>query len=287
MRDIPDIVYTHAGRFHADDVFGAALLRILKPGVEIRRVQRLPEDFSKEDLAFDIGWGEFDHHQAGAPVRENGVPYAAFGLLWREFGPSLLGKTEALRLDERFVQPIDLDDNTGCGGPIPDMIADFNPLWDSEADADSRFLEAVEVAQKVLQNRLDAVRAIGRAYQVVKAGMKAMEDHIITLDVYCPWKPFVTKSPARFVVYPSQRGGWSGQCVPFPAEKGGGLKLPFPAAWAGKTSSELVALTGIGTLRFCHNNRFLVAADTKEDARAACLLAIEEAEKEKAAARAE
>lgn len=285
MRDIPDIVYTHAGRFHADDVFGAALLRILKPDVEVRRVYALPEDFS--GLAFDIGWGEFDHHQAGAPVRENGVPYAAFGLLWREFGPSLLGRTEALRLDERFVQSIDLDDNTGCGGPIPDMIADFNPLWDSEEDADSRFLEAVELARKVLQNRLDAVRAIGRAYKTVKAGIKAMEDHIITLDVYCPWKPFVTKSPARFVVYPSQRGGWSGQCVPFPAEKGGGLKLPFPAAWAGKTHEELAALTGIETLRFCHNNRFLVAADTKEDARAACLLAIEEAEKEKAATEAE
>lgn len=285
MRDIPDTVYTHAGRFHADDVFGAALLRILKPGVEVRRVYKLPEDFS--GLAFDIGWGEFDHHQAGAPVRENGVPYAAFGLLWREFGPSLLGKTEALRLDERFIQPLDLDDNTGCGGPIPDLIADFNPLWDSETDADSRFFEAVELAQRVLQNRLDAVRAIGRAYQVVKAGMKAMEDRIITLDIYCPWKPFVTKSPARFVVYPSQRGGWSGQCVPFAAEKGGGLKLPFPAAWAGRTHEELVALTGIETLRFCHNNRFLVAADTKEDARAACLLAIEEAEKEKAAAEAE
>lgn len=283
MREIPPIALTHAGRFHADDVFSSALLRILKPDIEIRRVYAVPEGF--DGLAFDIGWGEFDHHQAGAPVRENGVPYAAFGLLWREFGPSLLGKTEAQRLDERFVQPLDLDDNTGCGGPIPDMIGDFNPPWDSEDDPDKRFFEAVEVAQRMLQNRLDAVRAIGRAYKLVKAGMKAMEDHIITLDTCCPWKPFVTKSPARFVVYPSQRGGWSGQSVPRPAESGKGLKQPFPAAWGGRTHEELVALTGIPTLRFCHNNRFLVTADTKEDARAACLLAMEmaEAEKEKAA----
>lgn len=276
MREISDIVLTHAGKFHADDVFAAALLRILKPGVEVRRVYRVPEDFT--GLVFDIGWGEFDHHQAGAPVRENGVPYAAFGLLWREFGPSILGETEARRLDERFVQPIDLDDNTGCGGVLPDLIADFNPLWDSGADPDQRFLEAVELAQKVLQNRLDSVLATGRAYKVVKAAMKAMEDHIIVLDVYCPWKPFVTKGPAKFVVYPSQRGGWSGQCVPIPAENGGGLKQPFPAAWAGKEAAELAALTGIPTLRFCHNNRFLVAADTKEDARAACLLAMAEAQ---------
>lgn len=278
MREIPDVAVTHAGRFHADDVFSAALLRILKPGIEIRRVYQVPEDF--DGLAFDIGWGEFDHHQAGAPVRENGVPYAAFGLLWREFGPTLLGKAEARRLDERLVQPLDRDDNTGCGGPLPDMIADFNPLWDSDDDPDQRFFEAVDLAQKVLQNRLDAVRAIGRAYQVVKAGMKAMQDHIVLLDVYCPWKPFSAKSPAWFVVYPSQRGGWSGQCVPRPPEAGGGLKQPFPASWAGKTHQELVELTGIQTLRFCHNNRFLIVADTKDDARAACLLAMQEAQNE-------
>lgn len=282
MREISDVVLTHAGKFHADDVFGAALLRILKPDVVIRRVFKVPEDFT--GLAFDIGWGEFDHHQSGAPVRENGVPYAAFGLLWREYGSSILGKTEAQRLDERFVQPIDLDDNTGCGGAIPDLVADFNPLWDSGADPDQRFMEAVEVAQKILQNRLDSVLATGRAYKVVKAALKQMEDHILVLDVYCPWKPFVTKGPARFVVYPSQRGGWSGQCVPHPAEAGGGLKQPFPAQWAGKSQEELVALTGIPTLRFCHNNRFMVAADTKEDARAACLLAMEIAEKERAQA---
>ena len=88
MHPISDIVLTHAGKFHADDVFSAALLRILKPGVEIRRVYQVPEGF--DGLAFDIGWGEFDHHQAGAPVRPNGVPYAAFGLLWREYGPCLL-----------------------------------------------------------------------------------------------------------------------------------------------------------------------------------------------------
>ena len=59
---------------------------------------------------------------------------------------------------------------------------------------------------------------------------------------------------------------------PRPGE-GGSLKCPFPAEWAGKTPEELRALTGIPTLRFCHNNRFLIAADTKEDAAAACRLA--------------
>ena len=60
------------------------------------------------------------------------------------------------------------------------------------------------------------------------------------------------------------------------------MKRPLasiPAAWSGRSQEELFALTGIPTLRFCHNNRFLVAAQTMEDARAACLLALEEAKK--------
>ena len=88
MTMIPNSAVTHGGRFHADDVFSSALLRLLNPKIKIRRVMRLPENF--DGLAFDIGGGDFDHHQNGAPVRENGVPYAAFGLLWRAFGDRLI-----------------------------------------------------------------------------------------------------------------------------------------------------------------------------------------------------
>ena len=79
MRDIPAVAMTHGGKFHADDVFSAALLRLLRPDIRIHRGFQVPEAF--EGLVFDIGLGPFDHHQQDAPVRENGVPYAAFGLL--------------------------------------------------------------------------------------------------------------------------------------------------------------------------------------------------------------
>ena len=120
MTQIPEVAYTHAGKFHADDVFSAALLRILRPDIRFVRAMGLPEGF--EGFAFDIGWGRFDHHQKDAPVRENGVPYAAFGLLWREFGQTLLGE-EADNFDEHFIQPLDLEDNTGCGHPLASIPA--------------------------------------------------------------------------------------------------------------------------------------------------------------------
>ena len=78
-KNIPESAITHAGKFHADDVFCAALLTYLNPNIQIKRVFELPEEY--EGIAFDIGNGLYDHHQKNSRVRENGIPYAAFGLL--------------------------------------------------------------------------------------------------------------------------------------------------------------------------------------------------------------
>ena len=69
--------FTHGGKFHADDVFSSALLLYINPEISITRGNNVPEDFS--GIVFDIGRGEFDHHQKDSRIRENGVPYAAFG----------------------------------------------------------------------------------------------------------------------------------------------------------------------------------------------------------------
>ena len=69
--------FTHSGKFHADDVFSAALLLYLNPEITITRGNRVPEDF--DGIVFDIGRGRYDHHQKDSRVRENGIAYAAFG----------------------------------------------------------------------------------------------------------------------------------------------------------------------------------------------------------------
>ena len=76
--------FTHGGKFHADDVFSAALLLYLNPEIVITRGNRVPEDF--DGIVFDIGRGRYDHHQKDSRVRENGVPYAgeqSSGKSWR------------------------------------------------------------------------------------------------------------------------------------------------------------------------------------------------------------
>lgn len=53
------------------------------------------------------------NHQKDSRIRENGIPYAAFGLLWEELGKEILGEELAAKFDESFIQPLDNNDNTG------------------------------------------------------------------------------------------------------------------------------------------------------------------------------
>ena len=117
-------VVTHRGHFHADDILSAALLKIagVIPDVHVvQRIGRVAPNFN--GLAFDIGEGEFDHHQEGATFRENGVKYASFGLIWNSIGAEYVMKKYdttsydaqliAKKFDDDFVASMDLTDNFG------------------------------------------------------------------------------------------------------------------------------------------------------------------------------
>lgn len=262
---------THGGKFHADDVFSSALLRIVFPGIEITRGYVVPSDF--DGIVFDIGGGAFDHHQSDAPVRENGVPYAAFGLLWREFGPSLLGEEAAQHFDEVFIQPIDMDDNTGCGCQISAVIAAFNPGWDSDDSFDNRFEKAIGIAEEILRQQLEAVLSRQRAAGYVQNAYDNAEDkRIICLPRFAPWKDILVPTEAVFVIFPSLRGGFNVQVVP--AAETGEAKCLFPAAWAGEPSWDLPRISGVPSMSFCHNGRFLITVSKLEDAYLACQIAM-------------
>ena len=69
---IPANGFTHAGKFHADDVFASALLQIIRPDIRITRGFVVPDDF--DGIVYDIGFGMFDHHQEPREYRANGIP---------------------------------------------------------------------------------------------------------------------------------------------------------------------------------------------------------------------
>ena len=82
---------THAGSMHADDVMATYILSKVFGEVKVLRTCKVPDNLSEDVIIYDIGFGQYDHHQKGGNgTRENGVPYAACGLIWKEFGPRVV-----------------------------------------------------------------------------------------------------------------------------------------------------------------------------------------------------
>ena len=258
---------THGGVFHADDVFSTALLRLLCPSFSVMRVSAVPED-TNGYIVYDIGGGCFDHHQTDAPVRPDGVPYAAFGLLWREYGAALGLSEDALTfLDNAFVSRIDHTDNTGVPNPLSTAFAAYNPSVGDDETSDEAFERAVDTATVILGQLVRKERIKDAAKATVLEAYAKMKDRTVVLERYLPWQNALVPTDALFVIYPSVRGGYVVQCVSLPDSNT--PKLPFPEKWRGLEKNELALISGIDGLSFCHKNGFLAAADDLNAALAA------------------
>ena len=265
--------FTHGGKFHADDVFSAALLLYINPEIVISRGNKVPEDF--DGIVFDIGRGRYDHHQKDSRVRENGVPYAAFGLLWEALGKEILGEELAEKLDESFIQPLDINDNTGEKNELATLIGNFNPPWDAKGGSDEAFFQAVSVAGMILENKFERYRGNARADQRVE---QVLEEHnpknrILVLPEFIPCQKALDETEIAFVIFPSNRGGY---CIqPQKREYSMNYKCSFPSQWLGLEGEELVKETGLSSAVFCHKGGFLMTVVELEDAKAACKKALE------------
>ena len=274
--------FTHSGKFHADDVFSAALLLYLNPEINISRGNKVPEIF--DGIVFDIGRGQYDHHQKDSRIRENGVPYAAFGLLWEALGKEILGVELAEKFDQSFVQPLDNNDNTGEKNELATLIGNFNPAWDVQGGNDEAFFQAVSVAGMILENKfqryLGNERADRRVEEIlemhneaISSGKKSEEEaKILVLPEFVPCQKRLSETEIAFVIFPSNRGGY---CIqPQKKEYSLNYKCSFPVEWLGLENEELVQKTGLESAGFCHKGGFLMTAGTLEDAIKACEISL-------------
>lgn len=276
--------FTHSGKFHADDVFSAALLLYLNPEIQIERGSQVPEDF--DGIVFDIGRGAYDHHQKDSRIRENGVPYAAFGLLWETLGKEILGEDLAEQFDESFVQPLDQNDNTGEKNELATLIGNFNPTWDATGGTDEAFFQAVSVAGMILENKfqryLGNERADMRVEEVLQKHESGLrngtipkeQEKILIFPGFVPCQKHLSETKIAFVIFPSNRGGY---CIqPQKREYSMNYKCSFPEEWLGLEGEELVSATGLKSAIFCHKGGFLMTAGTIEDAIEACKISLQE-----------
>jgi uncharacterized UPF0160 family protein len=279
-------VATHHGSFHADEVFALAALSLLGEPLEIART-RDADALAAADVRVDVGFasdpasGDFDHHQkGGAGERPNGVRYASFGLVWREYGPRLCGGDAdvAARVDLSLVQGVDAND-TGQALVVPvvdgvrpmtvsGMIGGLNRRWDEEltpAEERARFDAALALAGPIIAREIASAAAAQRAVRIVEEAVgRARDPRLVELDRDVPWEEVVvTQAPdALFVVYP-KRQGWGLEAVP--RELGSfANRRDLPEAWAGLDGPELARLTGVNDALFAHAKRFLAVARSRE-----------------------
>lgn len=279
---------THGGTFHADDVFSTVILEILLDVIIVLRTFELPTNLPKSVIVFDIGKGRYDHHQKGGNgKRANGVPYAACGLLWRDFGKSILKKVCDAKhinfvwqyLDDNLISGIDAVDNgkmPGANYPIQTLtiskeIAIFNPKWDSNDNPDQAFVNAVNYARICFNNMLNDAISKSKAQPIIDREIENSTNSILILEKYVAWMDalFNSTNPKAkdilFVVCPSNRGGYNWHSVPTMIN-GTHPRKTVPDEWKGLQGKELQHVTGVETANFCHSKGFIGSAETFSDA---------------------
>lgn len=294
------IIITHSGSFHPDDVFAVATLllylEVLKSDVQIIRT-RNPEIMKTGDFVVDVGGisdevsDKFDHHQEGGAGDRRGIPYAAFGLVWKKYGTSVAGSSDvAAFIDQKLVQFIDAMDNgvgelhpvVGNAYPysIGHAISNFNPSWkEAPPDYDRRFGEVLDFALPVLRREIDAVATEleGRRF-VEEAYAQAADKRLIILDKNYSWNSILShyREPL-YVIHPSYGDGEIRYGIEAVRDNDHSFvnRKDMPKAWGGKRDKELAAITGVPDAVFCHTKLFFAVAESKEGAIALAKRAIE------------
>ena len=249
--------YTHGGKYHADDICAAALLRLLDPVFPIIRGFNPPMD-DDSVLVFDIGGGEYDHHSEPKELRENGTPYAAFGKLWRALADQF-GLTEIQQeiFDRNICCPVDYTDNTGRQNPFSELLGSTNPYWDeSPSCGDSLFFAAVTMTQQLFSRWFGKYKAAARAEKLGEQLSAAAEEGVAVNEFYIPTSNFGEN--VKFFVHPSQRGGWQALSI-----RHGFDQILFPVQWRGRKDLP----EGI---TFCHTGGFIACFTSKERAIEIC-----------------
>lgn len=285
---------THSGSFHADDVMATVILSKYFGNVTVCRTTEIKGKIRKKAVIYDIGDGKFDHHQIGGNgQRDNGVPYASCGLIWKNFGPKVLNGIPNSYfiwkfIDNTLIQSIDAIDN----GVMPkadypaqvmsfsQCIYDFNSTWCMEESSDEKFIEACAFAEIVFDNILKKAIARAEANPIVEEAIEKSKDHIMILDYSVNWQGKLLSSKNKkandiwFVIYPSNRGvGYTWRAVPTDNRKST-CRKSVPSEWKGLKDEELQKITGIKTAFFCHTKGFTGAALTLEDTIAMVKIAI-------------
>jgi uncharacterized UPF0160 family protein len=317
------VIVTHSGKFHADDAWAVAVLKIVFPQSDVVRT-RDPARVEAADFAVDVGgiWdpatGRFDHHQKGfAGARQTGVPYASAGLVWKEYGARCVGllaeahtghrlsDTSAVEMayaiDADIVQYLDLSDvgaakNAPGGYGLSAVVSGFNPNWLDEqrvgyGEPDdayrlSQFTRAAELLTDIMINAVKyRVGALLSVQQVRQAEVLEEGRVLFLQNGAVPWSQVVRKEMPKVLFVISHNIAEQRYMIhTIPvSSESFAARADLPEEWAGLRDAELAAVTGVPDAGFCHTGRFIAAAKSYEGIRTMATLALQAVSRQRAA----
>jgi uncharacterized UPF0160 family protein len=280
-------IVTHSGSFDPDDVLAVASLQLYLgiDNVEIIR-SREKNIINQANWAIDVGGyynpvtHRYDHHQNGVPKRENGVPYSSFGLVWKDFGEAICGSNDiAKQIEKRLVYPIDAADNHMTVS-LPnhldllpfeffDIIDAFKPVWGSDETFDKEFLQAVEFGRWLLLRMIAHARGKTALQKMIENVYNRVDDKsILTFEEPIARHALVDYKEVKVVVspvYANDVNHWMAVAIP-QQDCSFENKVLFPEAWSGLANEELATISGIDGAIFCHKERYIFVAKTKQAA---------------------
>lgn len=276
-------IVTHNGYFHTDDLLAVSTLLLKYPDAELVRT-RDEGIIGSADIVVDVGHVydprllRFDHHMSeGAGVRENGIPYASVGLVWKEYGKEMAGgEEEAQIVDEGLIMSVDAEDNgvdiytPVFEGVRPYTIGSYFDSFTEGAETleqfNEAFLKALPYAKELIEREIrKAQRLAADIREVKRIFEESPRKDIIVLPLNKSWKRALIPTKALCVIFPRPDGQWSARAIPKSLHSFE-LKHPFPKSWAGLRDEEMARVSGVPDATFCHRDLWLANAQTLEGA---------------------
>lgn len=211
---------THSGTFHVDDVISTIFLSKMFKEINLIRVPSMDNRSVNNKLVFDIGLGEFDHHQKNRNgKRENGIYYSSIGLLWKKYGKDYLKNIKAKNIDKVYkymdkelIQYIDATDNMQMeylkNKTSPDFVKLCNPEWNENVTEEEGFIRALKLADEFWSIYIKHALAEVEAIEIIIKKTNGTNENYAIFDKELPYRKAIDlleNKNIKYLIFKSKR----------------------------------------------------------------------------------
>lgn len=264
---------THSGKFHVDDVISTIFISKIIDEVILIRIPNINDKNLTNKLVYDIGLGEFDHHQKNRNgKRENGIYYSSIGLLWKKFGKEYLEKIKAKNIEKTFeymdselIQYIDATDNMQFeylkSKTSPDFVKLYNPNWNEDISENEAFINAIRMADEFWNVYIKHAIAEVEATEIILEKMKNCKECYLILEKEMTYKKAINscKNNLKYIIFKSRREGYDVRIVDNKSQ------FKNEIVKEGDTN-RIKELTGVNDLIYVDNRGKLCCTESLEGA---------------------